>query len=65
MSGPQPRCRVGIHAAGLVPLRRSRRFVSRQEFAAMSRTAPGVDLDGFRVDQEATADTYVDDPFDR
>lgn len=31
----------------------------------MSRTAPGVDLDGFRIDQEAMADTYADDPYVR
>ncbi len=48
-----------------VPLRRRRRFVSRQEFAAMSRTAPGIGLDRFRADQDATADTYPDDPYDR
>jgi hypothetical protein len=31
-------------------------FVSRQEFAAMSRNAPDVDLDAFRADQNAAAD---------
>ncbi|MFE9612101.1 prevent-host-death protein [Streptomyces sp. NPDC006012] len=46
----------------LVPLRRRRRFVSRQEFAAMSRTAPDIGLDTFHADQDATADTYLDDP---
>ncbi|PNV33972.1 prevent-host-death protein [Streptomyces sp. DH-12] len=45
-----------------VPLRRRRRFVSRQEFAAMSRTAPAIDIGTFRADQDATADTYPDDP---
>ncbi|MEU4013152.1 prevent-host-death protein [Streptomyces pseudogriseolus] len=39
-----------------VPSRRRRRFVSRREFAAMSSTAPGIDLDRFRADQEAAAD---------
>ncbi|MEU0657388.1 prevent-host-death protein [Streptomyces albogriseolus] len=43
-----------------VPLRRCRRFFSRPEFAAMSRTAPSIDLDRFRADQDATADTYSD-----
>jgi hypothetical protein len=32
---------------------RRRRFVSRQEFSMMSRTAPDVSLDAFRADQEA------------
>ncbi len=54
------------HAIGqLVPLRRRRRFVSRQEFAAMSGTAPGIDLDRFRADQDAAVDTYPGDPYDR
>ncbi|MFF9217739.1 type II toxin-antitoxin system Phd/YefM family antitoxin [Streptomyces viridosporus] len=57
--------RDGHPIGQLVPLRRRRRFVSRQEFAAMSRTAPGIDLDRFRADQDATADAYPDDPYDR
>jgi antitoxin (DNA-binding transcriptional repressor) of toxin-antitoxin stability system len=39
----------------LIPLRRRRRFVPRQEFAAVS-SAPGMDIDVFRADQEATFD---------
>ncbi|MGA5417454.1 hypothetical protein [Streptomyces pseudogriseolus] len=47
-----------------VPSRRRRRFVSRWAFAAMSSTAPGIDLDRFRADQEAAADpTWT--PFNR
>ncbi|GAB2813560.1 hypothetical protein GCM10027073_52280 [Streptomyces chlorus] len=57
--------RDGHPIGQLVPLRRRRRFVSRQEFAAMSRTAPDIDLDTFRADQDATADTYPDDPYAR
>lgn len=57
--------RDGHPIGQLVPLRRRRRFVSRQEFAAMSRTAPGTDLDRFHADQDVTADTYPDDPYDR
>nr|WP_249467014.1 prevent-host-death protein [Streptomyces fradiae] len=57
--------RDGHPIGRLVPLRRRRRFVSRQEFAAMSRTAPSIDLDRFRADQEATADTHPDGPYDR
>ncbi|MDK1472615.1 prevent-host-death protein [Streptomyces sp. 549] len=57
--------RDGHPIGQLVPLRRRRRFVSRQEFAAMSRTAPDIDLDTFRADQDATADAYQDDPYAR
>lgn len=57
--------RDGHPIGQLVPLRRRRRFVSRQEFAAMSRTAPGTDLGRFRADQDATVDAYPDDPYDR
>jgi prevent-host-death family protein len=48
--------RDGHRIGELVPLRRRRMFVSRQEFAAMSRNAPDVDLDAFRADQNAAAD---------
>ena len=48
--------RDGHPIGELVPIRRRRRFVSRQEFAAMSRNAPVSDLDAFRADQDATAD---------
>ncbi|MGI5216901.1 prevent-host-death protein [Nocardia sp. CA-290969] len=40
-------CRIGR----LVPVRR--RFVSRDQFVAMSVTAPHVDLEAFRGDQDA------------
>lgn len=40
----------------LIPLRRRRRFVPQQEFIAMSRNAPAVDLDAFRADQDAALD---------
>ncbi|MFI7364814.1 prevent-host-death protein [Streptomyces sp. NPDC050149] len=48
----------GHQIGELVPSRREwRRFVPRQEFAAMSRTAaPDVSLDAFRADQDRTAD---------
>ncbi len=57
--------RDGHPVGQLVPLRRRRRFVSRQEFATMSRTAPGIDIDAFRTDQDATADAYADDSYGR
>jgi prevent-host-death family protein len=45
------------HSIGeLVPLRQRRRFVSRAEFAAMSRSAAVIDAEGFRADQDAAAD---------
>jgi antitoxin (DNA-binding transcriptional repressor) of toxin-antitoxin stability system len=47
--------RDGHRIAELIPLRQ-RRFVPRQEFAAMSRNAPAVDLAAFRADQDAALD---------
>jgi prevent-host-death family protein len=47
--------RDGHRIGELVPLRQRRRFVSRAEFAAMSRSAPVVDADAFRADQDAAA----------
>jgi prevent-host-death family protein len=57
--------RDGHRIGELVPLRRRRRFVPRQEFAAMSRTAAAVDLDAFRMDQDAAADQNPTDPYAR
>lgn len=48
--------RDGHRIGELIPLRRRRRFVPRQEFAAMSRNAPAVDLETFRADQDAALD---------
>lgn len=38
-----------------------RQFVPRAEFAATSRTAPAVDLERFRSEQDATLDHRGDD----
>lgn len=57
--------RDGHRIGELIPLRRRRRFVSRSEFAAMSRGAPEVSLEAFRADQDATADQEPDDPYAR
>jgi antitoxin (DNA-binding transcriptional repressor) of toxin-antitoxin stability system len=57
--------RDGHHIGELIPLRQRRRFVPRQEFAAMSRGAASVDADAFRADQEAAADQDLADPYDR
>jgi len=57
--------RDGHRIGELIPLRRRRRFVPREEFAAMSRNAPAVDLDAFRADQEAALDQESTSPYER
>ena len=57
--------RDGHRIGELIPLRRRRRFVSRVEFAAMSRNAPSVDIETFRADQEAAIDHEAASPYDR
>ena len=57
--------RDGHKIGELIPLRRRRTFVSRREFAAMSRGAPSVDLDAFRADQDVSADGNLGDPYER
>ena len=57
--------REGHQIGELIPIRRRRRFVSRQEFAAMSRNAPVSELDAFRADQDAAADHGDSDPYER
>jgi prevent-host-death family protein len=57
--------RDGHRVAELIPLRRRCRFVSRQEFGAMSRNAPGIDIETFRADQDAAADREAISPYDR
>jgi antitoxin (DNA-binding transcriptional repressor) of toxin-antitoxin stability system len=57
--------RDGHRIGELVPLRQRRRFVPRQEFAAMSRTAATPALGAFRADQEAGADQDLADPYAR
>jgi len=57
--------RDGHRIGELIPLRRRRRFVSRQEFATMSRNAPAVDVDAFRADQEAAIDNEARSRYER
>lgn len=57
--------RDGHQIGELVPLRRRRRFVSRQEFAAMSRNAPASDLEAFRADQDAAVEQGADGAYER
>ena len=57
--------RDGHRIGELIPLRRRRRFVPREEFAVMSRTASAVDPSAFRTDQDAAGDQDVADPYAR
>jgi antitoxin (DNA-binding transcriptional repressor) of toxin-antitoxin stability system len=57
--------RDGHRIGELIPLRRKRRFISRQEFAAMSRNAEAIDLEAFRADQDATMDQEFGSLYDR
>lgn len=57
--------RDGHQIGELIPLRRRRRFVARDDFVAMSRNAATIDLNAFRADQDATADQEVTDPYAR
>jgi prevent-host-death family protein len=57
--------RDGHQIGELIPIRRRRKFVSRQEFAAMSRNAPATELEIFRADQDATAEHNDGDPYGR
>jgi prevent-host-death family protein len=57
--------RDGHRIGELIPLRRRRRFVPRQEFAAMSRSAPAIDIETFRAGQHASLDHGTDSPYDR
>ncbi len=57
--------RDGHRIGELIPLRSRRRFVSRQEFAAMSRSAPSLDIATFRADQDAALDHEAGSPYDQ
>jgi antitoxin (DNA-binding transcriptional repressor) of toxin-antitoxin stability system len=57
--------RDGHEIGELIPLRRRRRFVNRDEFAAMSHNAATVGITAFRADQTAVADHDVVDPYGR
>ncbi|MDQ2873968.1 MAG: type II toxin-antitoxin system prevent-host-death family antitoxin [Actinomycetota bacterium] len=57
--------RDGHRIGELIPLRHRRRFVPRQEFAAMSRSAPRIGIETFRADQEAAFDQDADSPYGR
>jgi prevent-host-death family protein len=55
--------RDGHEIGELVPLRHRQRFVSRTTFEQNSRSAPRLDLDRFRADQDAALDLGLRDPY--
>lgn len=57
--------RDGHRIGELIPLRGRRRFVSRQEFTAMSRHAPAIDPGAFRADQDTALENQAADPYER
>lgn len=57
--------RDGHRIGELIPLRRRRRFVPRQEFVTSSRSAPSIDVEAFRADQSAVHEHMLDDPYGR
>jgi prevent-host-death family protein len=57
--------RDGHQIGELIPLRHRRRFVPRREFMAMSRSAPSVDIETFRADQDAALEHGSDSAYDR
>lgn len=57
--------RDGHRIGELIPLRRRRRLVPKQEFIAMSRNAPDINLEAFRADQDAALDHETGSPYDR
>ena len=57
--------RDGHQIGELIPLRQRRRFVPRQEFAAMSHGAAAARLEAFRADQDAAHDHHLDSPYDQ
>jgi antitoxin (DNA-binding transcriptional repressor) of toxin-antitoxin stability system len=57
--------RDGHEIGELIPLRRRRRFVARDEFAAMSHHTATIDAGSLRADQDAAADHEIGDPYAR
>ncbi|MFT4232702.1 MAG: type II toxin-antitoxin system prevent-host-death family antitoxin [Leucobacter sp.] len=57
--------RDGREIGELVPLRRKRRFVPREEFVAMSRGVPRIDGEAFAADVRGAFDDELSDPYAR
>jgi antitoxin (DNA-binding transcriptional repressor) of toxin-antitoxin stability system len=56
--------RNGHHIGDLVPVRERRTFVSRADFAEMSRRMPHVDYARFRADLDRHVDDEAHDPYE-
>jgi prevent-host-death family protein len=57
--------RDGHEIGELIPLRRRRRFVARDEFVGMSRNAASIDVAALRADQAAVTDHELLDSYER
>lgn len=57
--------RDGREIGELIPTRRTQRFVSRDAFAAGSRSMPVGDPGDYRADLDAALDPALADPFER
>ena len=57
--------RDGHEIGELVPLRRKRAFLTRQELVALGRGLAPIDAGRFRADLDAQTDPGADDPFAR
>ena len=57
--------RDGHEIGELIPLRRRRTFVTREEFLAGGLGLPPIDIDQFRADLDAAVNNDIDDPYDR
>lgn len=57
--------RDGHRIGHLIPMRHHRRFVTRDEFAAMSHNAATIDVTALRADQDAAAEHEAADPYGR
>lgn len=56
--------RDGHDIGQLIPIRRQRTFVAREDFVAMSKGIGYVDPDRFRADLDSVANPYFSDPYD-
>lgn len=57
--------RDGREIGELIPIRRPKRWVTREDFVRGSKNVPLVDPDRLRADIDAVIDPYSDDPFER
>ncbi len=57
--------RDGREIGELAPMSARHRFVTAENFAAASVTAPAIDLNRFRADLDGALDTQLSDPYER